>query len=137
MDEKSIGMIMDRGPPIWKVSVDGVANQRGSGVRLVLESPEGIVFEKSLRSGNTHADSLATLATSSVQCLPRIILVEDLLEPTQTTASAVHVHLIRLGPSWIDPVVSFLQSDVLPEDKSEADKIRRTSFLAIRRSEIV
>ena len=30
------------------------------------------------RSGNTHADSLATLATSSEQGLPRIILVKDL-----------------------------------------------------------
>ena len=30
------------------------------------------------RSGNTHADSLATLATSSAQPLPRVILVEDL-----------------------------------------------------------
>ena len=30
------------------------------------------------RSGNTYADSLATLATSSAQGLPRVILVEDL-----------------------------------------------------------
>ena len=30
------------------------------------------------RSENTHADSLATLATSSAHDLPRIILVEDL-----------------------------------------------------------
>ena len=30
------------------------------------------------RSGNTHADSLATLATSSAQDLPRVVLVEDL-----------------------------------------------------------
>lgn len=30
------------------------------------------------RSGNTYADSLATLATSSEQGLPRLILIEDL-----------------------------------------------------------
>ena len=30
------------------------------------------------RSGNTHADSLATLSTSSAQDLPRIIPVKDL-----------------------------------------------------------
>ena len=30
------------------------------------------------RSGNTHADSLATLATSSTQELPRVILIEDM-----------------------------------------------------------
>ena len=37
------------------------------------------------RSGNTHTDSLATLATSSEQDLPRVILVKDLgtLAPTK------------------------------------------------------
>ena len=36
------------------------------------------------RSGNTHVDSLATLATSSTQGLPRVILVEDLYKPSVT-----------------------------------------------------
>ena len=36
------------------------------------------------RSGNTHADSLAMLATSSAQDLPRVILVEDLYKPSRT-----------------------------------------------------
>ena len=35
------------------------------------------------RSGNTHADFLTTLATSSAQSLPRVILVEDLCKPTK------------------------------------------------------
>ena len=35
------------------------------------------------RSGNTHADSLATLATSLARSLPRVILVEDLCKPTE------------------------------------------------------
>ena len=34
------------------------------------------------RGENTHANSLATLATSSTQDLPRVILVEDLCTPT-------------------------------------------------------
>ena len=34
------------------------------------------------RSGNTHADSLATFVTSLAQDLPRVILVEDLCTPT-------------------------------------------------------
>ena len=37
------------------------------------------------RSGNTHADSLATLATSSAQELPRVILVEDYAPPLHYT----------------------------------------------------
>ena len=44
------------------------------------------------RSGNTHAYSLATLATSSGQSLPRVILVEDLYKPTTTKGDVVHDH---------------------------------------------
>ena len=44
------------------------------------------------RSGNTHADSLATLATSLVQNLPRVILIEDLCKPTEVKGQAVYVH---------------------------------------------
>ena len=49
MDEKSVGTISLQGPTCWKVYVDGVGNQRGSGVGLVLVSPKWITIEKSLR----------------------------------------------------------------------------------------
>ena len=156
MDGKSVDTISAWEILRWKVYVDGAANQRGSGIGLVLISLEGIAIEKSLRlgfsatnneaeyeallqgmmmvqklggrtmevfsdsklvvgqvmgkleardariqeylgqvkrlqsdfesfnlthvsrSGNTHANSLATLATSSAHDLPRMILVEDL-----------------------------------------------------------
>ena len=51
MDGKSIGVISTPGPPCWKVYVDGAANQRGSGVGLVLISLEEAIIEKSLRLG--------------------------------------------------------------------------------------
>jgi len=35
------------------------------------------------KSENTHADSLATFATSSAQRLPQVILVEDLCKPIE------------------------------------------------------
>ena len=157
--------------------IDGVANQKGSGVRLVLISPEKITIEKSLRlgfsatnneaeyeallqgmamvqkmggkamkvfsnsrlvvgqvkgkleardvrmqeylsqvrrlqsnfeffnlthvsrSGNTHADSLATLATSSEQGLPRIILVEDLCRADVVKKDMVQIHQVIVGSS--------------------------------------
>ena len=77
------------------------------------------------RSGNTHVDFLATLATSSTQSIPRVILIEDLCKPTEVRGKVVHVHQVRVGPSWMDPIVQFLRDDILLEDKSEADKIRR------------
>ena len=47
-------------------------------VRSIQEKFE--VFDLSYvpRSGNTHADSLATLAMSLAQDLPQVVLVEDL-----------------------------------------------------------
>ena len=51
MDGKSVGMISLQEPPFWKVYVDGAANQRGSGVGLVLILPEKLTIEKSLRLG--------------------------------------------------------------------------------------
>ena len=156
MGERSVSVISVQCPMPWELYMDGAANQRGSGVGLVLVSPEKITIEKSLRlsflatnnkaeyeallmgmamvqkmggkvvklfsdsklvvgqvrvdleardprmqeylcqirslqekfkvfdlshipkGGNTHANSLATLATSSAQDLPRVILVEDL-----------------------------------------------------------
>ena len=77
------------------------------------------------RSRNTHVDFLATLATSSTQSLPRVILVEDLCKPTKVGGDRVHVHQTRVGPSWMDSIVLFLKEDILSESKSEANKVRR------------
>ena len=78
-----------------------------------------------LRSGNTQANSLTTLATSSTQSLPRVILIEDLYKPTEVRGEMVHIHQVRVGLSWMDPIVLFLKEDILSEGKSEVDKIRR------------
>ena len=51
MEGKSVGVVSALKPPCWKVYVDGAANQRGSGVGLVLITPERATIEKSLRLG--------------------------------------------------------------------------------------
>ena len=51
------------------------------------------------RSGNMHADSLAMLATSSAQSLPRVILIEDLCKPIEVKGKVVHIQQVRVGPS--------------------------------------
>ncbi|XP_065616385.1 uncharacterized protein LOC136061896 [Quercus suber] len=177
MDEKSVGLISVQHALPWKVYVDGVVNQRGSGVGLVLMSPEKVIIEKSLRLGfsatnneaeyeallngmemamvrklggkaveifsdlrlvvgqvrvthvprseNTHANSLATLATSSAKNLPQVITVENLNTPTLITGDSLQVNQVNSTRSWMDPLLLFLEKDILPEDKSEAEKIRR------------
>ena len=70
MDGKLIDTISLQEPPVWKVYVDGVANQRGSGVGLVLVSPEKLTIEKSLRLGfsatNNEAEYEALLEGMSI-----------------------------------------------------------------------
>lgn len=57
-------------PATWEVYIDGAANQKGSGVRIVLVSPEKLVVEKSLRLGfpitNNEAKCEALLAEMSM-----------------------------------------------------------------------
>ena len=51
IDGKLVGSIASQEQLHWKVYVDGVANQRGSGMGLILISPEKLIIEKSLRLG--------------------------------------------------------------------------------------
>ncbi|XP_075675087.1 uncharacterized protein LOC142644335 [Castanea sativa] len=191
--------------PLWEVYTDGASNRKGTGIGVVLITPEKLVMEKSLRLGfiatnneteyeallagsqmvrhlggeivdlycdsrlvfeqvngefearderikkylervkgvlslfksfqvrqiprgqNAHADSLAMLATSLGSKLPRTVMVEDLLTSSLTSIPAVGVHSIRVGLSWMDPIVTFLQHGVLPEGKVSAEKVRRSA----------
>ena len=64
MDGKSVGAISLQESLSWKVYVDGLANHRGSGVGLVLISPERITIEKFLRldfSATNNEDEYETL----------------------------------------------------------------------------
>ena len=65
MDGKSVGIISLQNPLSWRVYVDGVANQKGSRVGLVLVSPKKIIIEKLLRldflATNNEADYEALL----------------------------------------------------------------------------
>ena len=49
MDEKLVGTISQYCLPTWEVHIVGASNQKGSGVGLVLMSPEKVVIKKSLR----------------------------------------------------------------------------------------
>ena len=51
MKGKLVGMASAPKPSCWKEYVDGVVNQRGFGVGLVLITPEGATIDKSLRLG--------------------------------------------------------------------------------------
>ena len=68
-------------------------------IRRVQEKFEVFDLSHIPRGGNTHADSLATLATSLVQDLPRVVLIEDLHTPTSVHHGMPRIHQIKLSPS--------------------------------------
>ena len=49
VEGKPVGVVFALKPPCWKVYIDGAANQKGSGVGLVLITPKRATIEKSLR----------------------------------------------------------------------------------------
>ena len=63
MDEKSVSTISLQERLLWKVDVDEATILRGSGVRLVLVSPEQITIEKSLRLGFSTTNNEAEYET--------------------------------------------------------------------------
>ena len=84
---------------------------------------ESFTLLQILKSRNMHDDSLATLTTSSAQSLPQVILVEYLCKPTEIKGEEVHIHQIKVGPSWMDSIVLFLKEEILPGERAEADKV--------------
>ena len=43
----------------------------------------------------------------------------------ETRGETARIHQIRVGPSWMDSIIQFLKEDTLPEERTEADKVRR------------
>ncbi|XP_050278449.1 uncharacterized protein LOC126720006 [Quercus robur] len=78
----------------WRAYIDGAANQKGSGVGLVLISPEGITLEKSLRLGfqatNNEAEYEALL--EGMLMIRKLEKSLDLLEERRDCAM---VHLAQ------------------------------------------
>ena len=84
------------------------------------------------RGRNRHADSLATLALAITEDIPRLIKVELITEPSiNTTAEgAIRVDMAAItttGSCWMDPIIEFLAEDRVPDDASEANKVRRVA----------
>ena len=74
------------------------------------------------RGQNRHADSLATLALSSTKGIPRLIKVELITE--SSISAGVGVSLVAtVEPCRIDPIISFLAEDRVPDDEKEAEKV--------------
>ena len=61
MDEKLVDTISQGRLLTWEVYVDGALSQKGSGVGLVLMSPEKVVIEKALRLNFSTTNNEASM----------------------------------------------------------------------------
>ncbi|XXG88270.1 hypothetical protein AAC387_Pa12g0503 [Persea americana] len=76
------------------------------------------------RESNSHADALTSLASAVEAQNKRIVEVETLQGPSIELQRPQQLMCVDLGLSWMDPIIAYLKDDQLPEDKTEAHKIR-------------
>ncbi|XXG88794.1 hypothetical protein AAC387_Pa12g0960 [Persea americana] len=76
------------------------------------------------RESNSHADALASLASAVEAGNKRTIEVETLREPSIDLQRPRQLMCLDLGPSWMDLIIAYMKDDQLPEDRTEARKIR-------------
>uniref|UniRef100_A0A2N9FCI3 Uncharacterized protein n=1 Tax=Fagus sylvatica TaxID=28930 RepID=A0A2N9FCI3_FAGSY len=76
------------------------------------------------RNLNNHVDALATLASVLSADFKRFIPIETLTTPS-IDQPANFINTITVGPCWMDPYVTYLKEGVLPEQKKEAEIIKR------------
>ena len=89
---------------------------------------KSFILKQISRGQNSHAYSLAMLATSLESSLPRVVVIEEMDTSSLIGASLKGVCSLHVGPSWMDPIVTFLKQGSLPEDKCETEKVRRATL---------
>ena len=104
MGEKSVTMFSDSMLVVGQVKGELEARDDRMGgyltrVKYLQANFESFDLQHIPRGGNTYDDSLATLATSSAQNLPYIILVENLGKPSGEKGKMIYVPHIREGLS--------------------------------------
>jgi hypothetical protein len=76
---------------------------------------------------NSHADTLATLASALSADLKQHISIDTLtsLSIALHALQACHIHSITVGPCWMDPFILYLKDGILLEQRKEAEGIKR------------
>ena len=78
------------------------------------------------RGQNRQVDSLAILASSLIEEVPRLIKVEVVKEPSIDVKA--NVSNVRVSePCWMDPIIDFLVEDHVPNNEKEAKRICGTA----------
>ncbi|XP_075640459.1 uncharacterized protein LOC142612228 [Castanea sativa] len=81
-----------------------------------------VKIERIARGQNRHANSLATLASSIADEVPRLIRVELVPKPS-IAVKALILQVTEAEKCWMDPIIDFLSKDRAPEDEKEATRV--------------
>ena len=95
-------------------------------VQQTMTSFKTVRVEQIGRNLNSHPNALAMLASVLSADFKQFIPIETLTTPS-IAMPICHIHTITVGPCWMDPYVQYLKEGVLPEQKKEAEIIRRKS----------
>ncbi|KAI5333982.1 hypothetical protein L3X38_024115 [Prunus dulcis] len=117
--------------PLWTLYIDGSSNAQGYGASLVLISPDKVALKYALRfkfhtSNNVtdYADAFARLVLALEQGIGRNIHMEFLDRPSTQTST---ICAIDHSPTWMDPILQFLQNQTLLADPAKARRVRYRS----------
>ena len=75
------------------------------------------------RAQNRHADSLATLASSSTENIPRLVKIKLIREPSievkgdDNLAGVEVAMMLMANPCWMNPIIDFIAEDKVPDDE--------------------
>ncbi|PON36070.1 hypothetical protein PanWU01x14_331270 [Parasponia andersonii] len=75
------------------------------------------------RIENTRADALAKLASTKDAELLKVVPVDFLVSPSIEVEPQVTMPIDE-KPSWMDPIMRYIQNDNLPESKDNAKQLR-------------
>ncbi|XP_021971322.1 uncharacterized protein LOC110866482 [Helianthus annuus] len=113
--------------------INGIYDAKGEVMALYLDQAKELLQQfKSYkvvhinRSENKLADALSKLASTSFQHLAKDVRIEVLKNPSVLLCQ---VNVIEIGqPSWMTPIIQYLQEGILPENKKEAKKIQNKAL---------
>ncbi|XP_021996094.1 uncharacterized protein LOC110893290 [Helianthus annuus] len=113
--------------------VNGHYDAKGEAMALYLEQARLLISQFQTfrvnhinRSENKHADALSKLAATSFKHLAKEVRIEVLSNPS---IHLKQVNVIEVGnPSWMPPIILYLQHGKLPEGKAEARKLQHKAI---------
>ncbi|KAI5311704.1 hypothetical protein L3X38_040877 [Prunus dulcis] len=129
MDARQIQIFSDSQLVVHQVNQDFTAKDASmtaylQHARHLLATFHAHAIRQVPRSENSHADALARLASALEQGTGRHIHIEFLAQPS---TQAPLICTIDHSPTWMDPILQFLQNQTLPADPAEARRVRHRS----------